>query len=987
MQTHSLTRVSLAAVLVAGCLAFADDEILAEESATVANDQPTFTNEQIEFFEAKIRPLLDAHCHECHGGETQEANLRLDSRAALLAGGDTGPAIEPGDPDASMLIDAVRYGDVYQMPPTEKLPAGDVALLEEWVRMGAPWTPGDDDAVVTAKPPFDLLARRASHWAWRPVVRPAIPTLREGLHASTPIDAFLLEKLGAAELMRAPLADRATLLRRAAFDLTGLPPSPEEIAAFEQDKSSEAFARQIDRLLASPHFGERWGRHWLDVVRYAETLGHESDFPLTNAWRYRDYVIRALNSNVPYDQFVREHVAGDLLETPRRHPTEGFDESILATAFWYLGEAVHAPVDSRADHATRLENQVDVFSKAFLGLTVACARCHDHKFDAISTRDYYALAGFAASSHQQVAHLDPNGQLEAGALRLRELHRRGGEALGISGAEERNAVKAAANEAAGSPVAAKGAFEDFASDFEHWFRSGWAFGETPTTVGDWRLTVAGPELLAAGVAHSGRYGDRLPGSLRSATFTIEKPFIHYRTAGQKAKIRLIVDGYAMDPFTPLLFEGFTFAVENDAMEWRTQDASRYLGHRAHIEFIDAGEGYVAVDEIHFSDSAEPPDLQSVPPRVLTSTEAASSGEESQSNDLPTILREMTAVDSALPTPAEAVAIGDGSGEDLRIHIRGNYKTPGEVAPRRLLEAITGDDPPALTHGSGRRELADRLFAEDNPFVARVMVNRVWHHLFGRGLVGTVDNFGVLGEPPTHPELLDYLASRFIEEQWSIKRLIREIMLADAYQLVSAGAIETDQIDPQNRLLHRANVRRLEGEAIRDSLLAISGRLDRQQFGPPVPVHLTSFMDGRGKPAESGPLDGAGRRSIYLEVRRNFLSPFLLAFDAPIPATCVGQRSTSNVPAQALSMLNDPFVMEQCDLWAARTLAKHADGAQRIDSLYRTAFGRPPTDEEVIAANDFIAEQSQSYGVSADDRQVWKDLCHVLVNLKEFIYLR
>ncbi len=958
----------------------------ADESATGPKDLPEFSPQQFEFFESKIRPLLDAHCYECHGGDAQEGGLRLDSRSALVAGGDSGAAIEAGQPAASLLIDAVRYGDVYQMPPTGQLPAAEIALLEKWVEMGAPWTPGDETGVAAAKPAFDLQARKASHWAWRPVSRPAIPSLKD-LHARTPIDGFVLEKLAAAGLKETSKTDRATLLRRAAFDLTGLPPTPAEIEAFERDESPEAFGRVVDKLLASPHFGERWGRHWLDVMRYAETLGHESDFPLTNAWRYRDYVIRALNADVPYDQFVREHVAGDLLETPRRHPTEGFNESILATAFWYLGEAVHAPVDSRADQSTRLENQVDVFSKAFLGLTVACARCHDHKFDAISTRDYYSLAGFAASSHQQVAHLDPNGRLEAGAQRLKELHGRGGEALGMVGAEEQRAVKAVTTDSADSPVAAVGVFEDFATGFEHWFRSGWAFGETPTAVGDWRLTADGPELLAAGVAHSGRYGDRLPGSMRSATFTIEKPFIHYRTAGQKAKVRLIVDGYAMDPFTPLLFEGFTFAVESDAMAWRTQDASRYLGHRAHIELIDAGEGYLVVDEIRFSDSVEPPDAQAAPPRVLTSTEAASSGEGSQSYDLPKILREMAAVDAALPTPAEAVAIGDGSGEDLRIQIRGNYKTPGEVAPRQLLEAIMGDDLPAPTHGSGRRELADRMFAEDNPFVARVMVNRIWHHLFGRGLVATVDNFGVLGEPPTHPELIDYLATRFIEEQWSVKRLIREIMLSDAYQLASSGDAESEAQDPQNRLLHRANIRRLEGEAIRDSLLALSGRLDRQQFGPPVPVHLTSFMDGRGKPTESGPLDGAGRRSIYLEVRRNFLSPFLLAFDMPVPATCVGQRSTSNVPAQALSLLNDPFVLEQCELWAERILASHTDGAHRIDSLYRTAFGRPPTAEEMIAANDFIVEQSQSYGVSTDDRQVWKDLCHVLVNLKEFIYLR
>lgn len=983
METLVSMRFPLAAVWCAAaslCGLHIAHIAKADESATEASVPAEFSPQQLEFFESKIRPLLNAHCYECHGSDAQEGGLRLDSRSALVAGGDSGAAIEAGQPDASLLIDAVRYGDVYQMPPTGQLPAAEIALLEKWVEMGAPWTPGDETAVADAKPTFDLQARKASHWAWRPVSRPTIPKMEE-VNAATPIDAFVLEKLATAELKQARKADRATLLRRATFDLTGLPPTPAEIEAFERDESPDAFTRVVDKLLASPHFGERWGRHWLDVVRYAETLGHESDFPLTNAWRYRDYVIRALNTDVPYDQFLREHVAGDLLEAPRRHPTEGFDESILATAFWYLGEAVHAPVDSRADQATRLENQVDVFSKAFLGLTVACARCHDHKFDAISTRDYYSLAGFAASSHQLVASLDPNGELEKGAARLRELHRRGGEALGLSSIAKPPSL----NRGSDSMAAGNVVFEDFLTGAGRWFCSGWAFAESDGTSGNWRLTSNGPELLAADVAHSGRYGDKLPGSMRSATFTIEKPYIHYRTAGKQAKIRLIVDGYAMDPFTPLLFEGFTFVVDSDELGWRTQNAARYLGHRAHIEFIDAGAGYVAVDEIQFSDSAEPPATGSNESPSVTSTEAVASTRGA--GDLSAILREMAEIDAELPTPVEAVAIGDGTGEDLQISIRGNYKTLGETAPRRFLEAVTSNDPPVPLERSGRRELAERMLAADNPFVARVMVNRIWHHLFGRGLVGTVDNFGVLGEQPTHPELLDYLASRFVEEQWSIKRLIREIMLSDAYQLASAGASKSEEIDPQNRLLHRANVRRLEGEAIRDSLLAISGRLDRQQFGSPVPVHLTSFMDGRGKPAESGPLDGAGRRSIYLEVRRNFLSPFLLAFDMPVPATCVGQRSTSNVPAQALSMLNDPFVLEQCDLWAARTLANHTEETQRVDSLYRTAFGRPPTDEEASAAHEFIVEQAQSYGVPADDRQVWKDLCHVLVNLKEFIYLR
>jgi hypothetical protein len=982
-------RIRLLAATVCVAATVCSQAVSADEAPARSAAQQ-FSPAQLDFFESKIRPLLIARCHECHAGEASEGNLRLDSRAALLVGGDTGPAIELEQPATSLLLDAVRYGDLYQMPPSGQLPAEEIELLEAWVAQGAPW-PAEDSPAIDAQPPlFDLQARKASHWAWRPIAVPEIPPPRDG-RPSTPIDALLLAKLDAANLERAPQATPAERLRRAAFDLTGLPPDPADVAAIQADPSPAAWERAVDRLLASPHFGERWARHWLDVVRYAETLGHESDFPLTNAWRYRDYVIRAFNDDLPYDQFVREHIAGDLIDPPRRHPTEGFNESILATAFWYLGEAVHAPVDSRADQATRLENQVDVFSKAFLGLTVACARCHDHKFDAISTKDYYALAGIAASSHQQVAYLDPHEEFDAAVAQLIELHRKGRDVINRATASDAVNVggsgptfKAAS---ANASKASESSFENFDAGFHHWYRSGWAFGPEPTQPDDWRPTPSGPVLVPAGVAHSGRFGDRLPGVLRSPTFTIEKPFIHYRVAGRKAKVRLIVDGYALDPFTPQLFEGFTFEVADEAFQWRTQDASRYLGHRAHIELVDAGEGYVAVDEIRFADSEQPPSNDAVASLAADADDSSISSASAASPELAAIMKSVAAIDAALPEPIQAVAIGDGSGEDLHVHIRGNYKTLGAVAPRRLLEALAGDDPPEHSPHSGRRELAERLLAPDNPFVARVMVNRIWFHLFGRGIAPTVDNLGALGEPPTHPELLDYLAARFVEHGWSVKLLIREIMLSDAYQLSSVGLSASDAIDPQNRLYHRASVRRLEGEAIRDALLAVSGSLDPAPFGPPVPIHLTPFMDGRGRPTTSGPLDGAGRRSIYLEVRRNFLSPFLLAFDMPAPATCVGQRNSSNVPAQALTLLNDPFVLQQCERWAERLLAEPQTTEQRINQLYLAAFSRPATNEEIAVAADFIRQQSVDRNLPEDDKRLWADLCHVLVNVKEFIYLK
>ena len=352
------------------------DRTIAQEQANVASaaaatSEPAFDRESLEFFENKIRPLLVARCHRCHGPRKQEASLRLDSRASILQGGDTGPAMAPREPDQSLMIDAIRYGDTFQMPPKQQLPADEIALLEEWVRRGGPW-PSDEtvDAVSNASV-FDLQKRKRDHWAWKPIIAPPIPNFSDSRRATSAIDAFLLAKLDEAGLERAAPADKRTLIRRATFDVIGLPPTPEEVAAFQTDPSADAFTKVVDRLLASPHFGERWARHWLDLVRYAETLGHEFDYPLTDAWRYRDYVIRALNADLPYDQFLREHIAGDLLSPPRLHPTEGYNESVIATAFWCLGEALHAPVDSRADYATRIDNQVDVVSKTFLGLTVA----------------------------------------------------------------------------------------------------------------------------------------------------------------------------------------------------------------------------------------------------------------------------------------------------------------------------------------------------------------------------------------------------------------------------------------------------------------------------------------------------------------------------------------------------------------------------------------------------------------------------------------
>ncbi|MFK7768359.1 MAG: DUF1549 domain-containing protein, partial [Mariniblastus sp.] len=377
------------------------------------NQPQKFTDQQLEFFENKVRPLLVEHCFDCHGPDASpiEGSLSLASRKAMLSGGDTGPAIVAGHPDKSLMIDAINYGEVYEMPPDTKLPAEDIETLTRWVKDGAAW-PSSSNTEVTTKSAFDLKQRKKDHWCWQPIKKSKPPSVKNTQWPNDPIDAFILNKVESAGLKIAGPAKKRTLIRRAYFDIIGLPPSPDQVQAFIDDDSDNAFEKVVDQLLASPHFGERWARHWMDLIRYAETGGHEFDYPIPYAHRYRDYLIRAFNEDVPYKQFLQEHIAGDLIKKPRRHPTEDYNESIQGTGFWFLHEAKHAAVDSKAEEARTIDNQIDVMSKTFLGLTVACARCHDHKFDAISTEDFYSLSGFLQSSRRQDAMLDPGRKIE-----------------------------------------------------------------------------------------------------------------------------------------------------------------------------------------------------------------------------------------------------------------------------------------------------------------------------------------------------------------------------------------------------------------------------------------------------------------------------------------------------------------------------------------------------------------------------------------------
>ena len=538
-------------------------------------------------------------------------------------------------------------------------------------------------------------------------------------------------------------------------------------------------------------------------------------------------------------------------------------------------------------------------------------------------------------------------------------------------------------------------FEDFSSGtFSElgWFTTGWAWGHAVTAGGSeaqWDRLSGRASWVKPGVAHSGQLGPQLVGMLRSPEFDVTHKQIAMRVRG-KGKAMLVIDNYRMAPLNGLLFNGTHLKIDTkDKWQWIRIAGELYLysgsgNHRAYLEFVDDDpEASLAIDEIRFTegDLADESEKEAFSPSAAPEQDAA----------LAEITAQMDKIADDLPTPMRALAITDGTPEENAVYIRGDWKTEGELVPRRFLSAVSGADQPAPPEkDSGRLELAARMLGDSAHLVSRTMVNRIWHHLTGRGIAKTVDNFGELGDPPTHPELLDWLSAEFRADGWSVKRMIKRVMMSSTYQMSSKPVHdETEERDPTNALLHRMRVKRLEGEAVRDSILAISGRLNTSMFGPPVPVHLDEFMTGRGSGQwKSGPLDGEGRRSLYLTVRRNFMSPMMLAFDMPQPFSTMGRRTVSNVPAQALILLNDPFVVQQSSVWAARAIAAESDPTRRIDLMHVEAFGRPVTPEDTKRMLAFIDEQGQARDVAADQRShhepLWADLAHVLFNVKELI---
>ena len=1045
-----------------------------------------------EHFEFEIRPLFSAACVHCHGGTKAESGLRLDSVEGIVLGGDRGSLFDRERPERGLLFGALTYEDpLLAMPPDGKLFDFEWEVLRDWIANGAPM-PGVDKAAKAAAEvrAFDL-EERSQHWAYQPLDPPRVDWDRP----ADPIDRWVSRRICRADLTPAPQADRRTLLRRVTIDLVGLPPTPEETRAFLADKSPGAFARVVDRLLGSVHFGERWGRHWLDLMRYAETRGHEFDYVHPNAWQYRDYVIRALNQDVPFDDFLREHLAGDLLAEPRRNPESGFDESILGTGFWFLGDEVHSPVDIRADETDRIAGQIDALTKGFLGLTVACARCHDHKFDAITTADYYALSGFAMSGAYRPVRFDTHEHNARVAAELNAEYERirrpvsyaarlslatridsVGDVLveALAGGDQQAELVRAAEDpehplhvlglvrdvtdsrllraslvglSSERQVADAGevrVVESFGSDHEL-LQNGVAFqfrrrGEplierdAPALVREFAPRDAVYFDRAWDVLESAPGSERAPGkvhweqagrTLRTKTFVLEEPRLFYLVRGG-GHAYVSIDTHRMVE-GPLHAAAVKTWDAGRGFRWIEQDLRDYVGHRVHVEFspreddsrfalATVAQGTrrprVATDHLgleellregaptvrHLAESIARrfryaintlsrgaadeasiellnylmahPELSRAPEELeLESTAAAFHG------------RRLTEIlDRIRPVSRIAAAMFEGSGVDEHVLLRGSHQSPGPLVERRFLEVFAGRAPIASTPGSHRRELAEAFV--DNPLFARVAVNRVWHHLFGRGIVRSVDDFGVMGDEPTHPRVLEHLASWFVEDGYSIKELVRRIVLTDAYQRSGARDPRAANVDPDNLWLSYRAPRRLDAEALRDALLVASGRLERTPYGAPVPIHLTEFLEGRGRPA-GGPLDGAGRRSVYLAVRRNFPLPLFAVFDFPSPAAPVGRRSVSNVPSQSLTLMNDPFVWNQAEVTAYVLTSAIVTTQKRLEMLYERVLTRKPTSEEAEALTAFV----ETEGRERDEFEVWRDVSHVLFNTKEFLFVR
>ncbi len=802
-----------------------DDDSVPPQGASapeLETETPAFNAEQLRQFETHVRPILDEHCLKCHGSTKQWASLRLDSRDAILKGGDSGPAAVAGEPNESLLIRAVRHDDEnLKMPQDDKLTDAQIEILSSWVKSGLAF-PAASAASKRHRDP--------NHWAFISPAEVAIPPVQNSAWPQSDLDRFVLARLEAEGLSPAPKADKQALIRRVTFDLTGLPPAPAEISAFLHDERPEAYPELIERLLSSPAYGERWGRHWLDIARYADSNGLDENVAHGNAWRYRDYVVRSFNADKPFDQFIREQLAGDQLEASS---DELRNELLTATGFLSIGPKVLAEVNMPKMRMDIVDEQIDTVGRVFLGMTFGCARCHDHKFDPIDTADYYGLAGIFKSTRTM---------------------------------------------------------------------------DTYTKVAKWH-------------EHP----------LKSAEATQMQADYEAQVAAKKMAIETTVKS------------------ADEALQASLPDGA-----------------------------------------ILPESKESQYPEETRTT-LTKLREELAALEKAPPELPTSMGVTEDEIVDVPIHVRGNPSRLGDVVPRHVPAVMKGPEMPGFSGlHSGRRELAEWLVNDHHPLTSRVLVNRVWRWHFGRGLVASADNFGLLGEKPSHPELLDWLAKEFIHRKWSLKEMHRVILLSNTYQQSTHVSSEAATADPDNRLWSRFPVRRLAAEEIRDSLLFVSGQLDATMGGSLLKVK------NRGYLFDHTSIDttdyNSARRSLYLPVIRNNVFEMFQLLDFPDPAVPTGDRATTTVAPQALMMMNSDFVMQAADALAGRVLTTDSTDSERVKEIYVTCLGREPSDDEISQDLQLIQDTLQTFSSDArsdKDRltAAWSVACQVVLASSEFVYLQ
>ena len=933
---------------------------------------PLIATEDLAFFENQVRPILVKHCHECHSEESdkRKGGLWLDRRSAWELGGDGGPAIIPGDPEKSLLIHSVRYGDPdLQMPPKSKLSSEEIGVLEKWVAIGAPDPRDAAMGTGVRKEPINYEAAR-KEWAFRPVSKPSLPEVKDTSWPKKATDRFVLAGLESEKLAPAAEANPASLLRRVHYDLSGLPPTVAEMDAFEADPSPEAFERIVNELLDRPSFGEKWGRHWLDVARYADSNGGDRNYTFYQAWRYRNYVIDAFNRDKPYYEFIREQVAGDLMKAENHEQRR---ERLIASTFLSLGPKMLTERDKEKLWLDTVDEQIDTLGRAFLGLTMGCARCHDHKFDPVSQEDYYAVAGIFRST--EIVTGTRNGCVNVASWIEQPLPLAGGVDPELKKRVDRLelAMRLTVEKSYMKKAGGKMALGDLPL-------AGVIYDETDAElVGEWKSSTLSPSRFGDGYIHDDQKGK----GERKAVFRGSVP----ETGLYEVRVAYSAQANRASR-VPIRITGEAGAEVVYLDQTRTPQVAGLFQPVGQFRFEKGGNcavtvetggtegGYVIVDAVQFiavgDIDREKTQLASAGGTESDPLFRMSEGELKK--ELDRLIEELKGEELAM-APRDAK-----EPFDVNLRVRGEVAQLGPLVPRGFPKIVgAGEESGIPDQRSGRLELAGWLTSRDNGLLDRVVVNRIWAHLFGRGIVETVDNFGRLGSGPTHPELLDYLAATFREGGGSFKSLIRELVLSHTYRLSASAEEELAEADPANRFFGRQNRRRLTAEEMRDSVLFLSGQLDRT----PGTATATAIGIDLDNPLS---FSKDRKRTVYLPVARNNPSTELTLFDGANPDFVSGQRIETTVPTQALYLLNSEFLQAQ-----AMDIGRLAAGqgglpGTEVDWLYRTLLGRTPNPVERERALGLIADLSGGSEEPKDLEEANGHLAHLLLASSEFLYL-